>query len=242
MSGTQRSWRVTRTKHPASASRQRTAEKGGRVEAPWLFLIQRAGQAPGDPPPEPTVNAAEVGLEDWARRAWDVRAWVLAILFVLGLAAPASADTPARITSVRFGGTPERTRVVVDSDTPLKYHVFLLAAGTQRVVIDLPKVRWSIDGLTAESGSGKGSGVVAGYRYAQNTATTPLPRAPPGGPLPRSLRKGRGRRPGSRASPGCRMGYRLQPSRLGQVSARTNAAPAKARRRPKWRRERGDCA
>lgn len=101
-----------------------------------------------------------------------MRAWVLAILFVLGLTAPAAADTPARVTSVRFGGTPERTRVVVDSDTPLKYHVFLLAAGTQRVVIDLPKVRWSIDGLTAESGSGKGSGVVAGYRYAQNTATT----------------------------------------------------------------------
>lgn len=94
------------------------------------------------------------------------------MLFGLGLCAPAVADTPARVTSVRFGGTPERTRVVVDSDIPLKYHVFLLAAGTQRVVIDLPRVRWSIDGLTAESGSGKGSGVVAGYRYAQNTATT----------------------------------------------------------------------
>lgn len=103
-----------------------------------------------------------------------MRAWVLAVLCWLGLCAAgaAIADTPARVTSVRFGGTPERTRVVVDSDAPLKYHVFLLAAGTQRVVIDLPRVRWSIDGLTAESGSGKGSGVVAGYRYAQNTATT----------------------------------------------------------------------
>ena len=101
-----------------------------------------------------------------------MRAWGFAFLFLLGLCAPAFADTPARVLSVRFGGTPERTRVVVDSDTPLKYHVFLLAAGTQRVVIDLPKVRWSLDGLTAESGSGKGSGVGAGFRYAQNTATT----------------------------------------------------------------------
>ncbi len=61
---------------------------------------------------------------------------------------------------------------MVESDVALKYHVFILAAGTHRVVIDLPRVRWSINGLTSESGSGKGSGVVAGYRYAQNTTTT----------------------------------------------------------------------
>jgi N-acetylmuramoyl-L-alanine amidase len=104
----------------------------------------------------------------------DVRAWVLGFLCALALAGAgaASADTPARVMSVRFGGEPDRTRVVVESDQPLRYHLFLLAAGTQRVVIDLPKVRWSINGLTAESGSGKGGGVVGGFRYAHNTATT----------------------------------------------------------------------
>lgn len=61
---------------------------------------------------------------------------------------------------------------MVESDQPLKYHLFLLAAGTPRVVVDLPRVRWSINGLTAEAGSGGGSGVVGGYRYAHNTATT----------------------------------------------------------------------
>jgi N-acetylmuramoyl-L-alanine amidase len=77
-----------------------------------------------------------------------------------------------RVFSVKVGGEGGATRVVVETDVALKYHVFMLSAGTQRVVIDLPRVRWSINGLTAESGSGKGSGVVAGYRYAQNTATT----------------------------------------------------------------------
>lgn len=104
-----------------------------------------------------------------------MRTFILAFLFGLGLAAAtgaASADTPQRVLSVRFGGEPERTRVVVESDQPLKYHLFLLAAGTPRVVVDLPRVRWSINGLTAEAGSGGGSGVVGGYRYAHNTATT----------------------------------------------------------------------
>ncbi|HEX5006817.1 MAG TPA: N-acetylmuramoyl-L-alanine amidase [Hyphomonadaceae bacterium] len=103
-----------------------------------------------------------------------MRAWVLALLCALALTGTgaAYADAPARVTSVRFGGESDRTRVVVESDRPLRYHLFLLAAGTQRVVIDLPKVRWSINGLTAESGAGKGDGVVGGFRYAHNTATT----------------------------------------------------------------------
>ncbi len=106
-----------------------------------------------------------------------VRVWLLTLLSALGLGvlatAPAVADPPAgRVLSVRIGGEGSATRVVVESDVALKYHVFLLAAGTQRVVIDLPRVRWSLSGLTSQSGSGKGSGVVAGYRYAQNTATT----------------------------------------------------------------------
>lgn len=104
-----------------------------------------------------------------------MRAWLLALVSALGLClgASAQADPPVgRVLSVKIGGEGEATRVVVESDTPLKYHVFVLAAGSQRVVVDLPRVRWSLDGLTAESGSGKGRGVVAGYRYAQNTAAT----------------------------------------------------------------------
>jgi N-acetylmuramoyl-L-alanine amidase len=104
-------------------------------------------------------------------------AWLRTILSLVGLAMLAGVGAQAappvdRVTAVRIGGEGQATRVVVESDAPLKYHVFLLAAGSSRVVIDLPRVRWSINGLTAEAGSGKGSGVVSGFRYAHNTAST----------------------------------------------------------------------
>ena len=96
-----------------------------------------------------------------------MRVWFRTFFSALGLCALAAstalADAPTgRVLSVKFGGEGGATRVVVESDVALKYHVFLLSAGTQRVVIDLPRVRWSINGLTSEAGSGKGGGVVAG--------------------------------------------------------------------------------
>lgn len=106
-----------------------------------------------------------------------MRAWLLTLVSLFGLAMLAGVGAQAappveRVTAVRIGGEGLATRVVVESDAPLKYHVFVLAAGSSRVVVDLPRVRWSINGLTAEAGSGKGSGVVSGYRYAHNTAST----------------------------------------------------------------------
>jgi len=106
-----------------------------------------------------------------------VRTWFLTLLSILAaamLAAVAAQAGPpeARVVDVRIGGEAKATRVVVESDAPLSYHIFLLAAGSHRIVIDLPRVRWSISGLTAEAGSGKGKGLVSGYRYAQNTAST----------------------------------------------------------------------
>jgi N-acetylmuramoyl-L-alanine amidase len=107
----------------------------------------------------------------------NVRAWLLTVLSIVGLAMLAGVGAQAappvdRVLAVRIGGEGQATRVVIESDAPLKYHVFLLAAGSNRVVIDLSRVRWSINGLTSEAGAGKGNGVVAGYRYAHNTAST----------------------------------------------------------------------
>lgn len=106
-----------------------------------------------------------------------MRAWLLSFISLLGLAVLASAGAQAapptaRVMAVGIGGEGRATRVVVESDAPLDYHVFVLAAGSQRVVVDLPRVRWSINGLTAESGTGKGKGLISGFRYAHNTAAT----------------------------------------------------------------------
>ncbi len=64
-----------------------------------------------------------------------MRAWFLALLSVLAMASLAAsgavADPPVgRVLSVGTGGEGRATRVVVESDAALKYHVFLLAAGT----------------------------------------------------------------------------------------------------------------
>lgn len=106
-----------------------------------------------------------------------MRTWLLTLFSSLGVAlltavAAQAAPPVARIVDVRIGAEGKASRVVIESDAALSYHVFLLAAGSHRVVIDLPRVRWSINGLTAEAGTGKGKGVISGYRYAQNTATT----------------------------------------------------------------------
>jgi N-acetylmuramoyl-L-alanine amidase len=106
-----------------------------------------------------------------------MRVWLLTFAAILALAfggpIAAQADPQlARVTSVKIGGEGKATRIVVEADAGLTYHVFTLAAGSQRVVVDLPRVRWSLNGLTAESGTGKGAGVVSGYRFAHNTATT----------------------------------------------------------------------
>ena len=87
-----------------------------------------------------------------------MRAWLLTLMTFLGLvmmtgsvaqAAPPAASQAGRVLSVRMGGEGKATRVIVESDTPLSYHVFLLSAGSYRVVLDLPRVRWSLNGLTS---------------------------------------------------------------------------------------------
>jgi N-acetylmuramoyl-L-alanine amidase len=108
------------------------------------------------------------------RRVPDVRQWLATLLWVLaaGLAAPAFAQAAPKVTAVRFAPEDGKVRVLIESDTELKYHIFLLATGSQRIVVDLPRVRWAMGAQPVESGSGKGDGrLVAGYRFAQNTAT-----------------------------------------------------------------------
>lgn len=90
----------------------------------------------------------------------------------LCLAPVASAQIKGRVTDVRIETVSGGVRVSILSDKALEYRAFSLKDGPPRVIVDLPLVRWSIDGLTAEAGAGKGAGLVASYRYAHSTATS----------------------------------------------------------------------
>jgi N-acetylmuramoyl-L-alanine amidase len=100
-----------------------------------------------------------------------VRAGLLSWFLTVFLLTPgAAAEAVTRVLDVRVGAGPSGTRLVIDSNKQLNYRVFSLSAGAERIIIDLPKLRWSIGGLTAESGSGPGEGLISGFRYAHNAA------------------------------------------------------------------------
>ena len=99
--------------------------------------------------------------------------WLLTALLLLWPALTAVADPPSsRITGLRFGGGQSQTRIVIDSDKPLTFQTFSSQGGEARIVVELPKVRWSLGGLTAESGQGDGEGLVQTYRYAHNSSSS----------------------------------------------------------------------
>jgi N-acetylmuramoyl-L-alanine amidase len=69
---------------------------------------------------------------------------------------------------VRISGDSSLTLVEIQADRSLDASVFALDAGARRIVIDLPKVRWSLKGLTAEAGAGVGVGLVRAFEYAHS--------------------------------------------------------------------------
>ncbi len=97
---------------------------------------------------------------------------ISAVFCVFSTAAQAQSGAGGRVSDVRFGQNSDMTRVVVDSDIRLDYEYFTLANGSMRLVIDMPRIRWTINGQTSEAGSGAGTGVVRQYRYGHNSAST----------------------------------------------------------------------
>ncbi|MBI1338617.1 AMIN domain-containing protein [bacterium] len=96
---------------------------------------------------------------------------VLAVLLLAHIGT-AVADPAGRVLSIRFGESGSQTRIVIDSDRPLPYDVFGMDNDAASVVLDLPRVRWSINGLTTEAGSGEGAGLVSGYRFSNVSPQT----------------------------------------------------------------------
>jgi N-acetylmuramoyl-L-alanine amidase len=90
-----------------------------------------------------------------------------AVLAVCALIAPASA---AEIRAIRAAEQDEGVRVVIEADHQPAYRMFSLAEQGMRIVLDFPHLEWTVSGAPAQTGEGAGAGLVAGYRYAHNTA------------------------------------------------------------------------
>lgn len=83
-------------------------------------------------------------------------------------------DSEADITKVRFSGDSEQTRIVIETREELDYRWFALAQSGLRLVVDMPVVKWQFENEPKPvlSGSGKGYGVVTGYRFGKYSPTT----------------------------------------------------------------------
>jgi len=75
-------------------------------------------------------------------------------------AAAPTAPKEAVVLSARIGEHPDRTRFVIELSDPVELRTFTLN-NPNRVVIDMPAVRWHLEGPPLPSGSG----AIKGYRY-----------------------------------------------------------------------------
>lgn len=100
----------------------------------------------------------------------------LGISLVLGLllGMHASASTAAaNVHDVRFSGTSDKTRIVLEMNAKPDYRWFTLASQGHRLVVDFPVLNWELEGhKPTEQGTGKGTGLVGNFRYARNSPTT----------------------------------------------------------------------
>jgi len=90
---------------------------------------------------------------------------------MLGLVAPAMADSVPKVTSVHVESISGATLVEINSTEKLNARVFSLAEGKPRIVVDFPTVNWILNGVKSDRGDRAGAGVVVKYRYAQNSPT-----------------------------------------------------------------------
>ncbi|MEE2913865.1 MAG: N-acetylmuramoyl-L-alanine amidase [Pseudomonadota bacterium] len=87
---------------------------------------------------------------------------------ILMMLLAADAIAAAVIENIRVRKTPERTRVVLDASAPLEHKVFTLPATNQRpdrLVIDVPEARLSVDTTAVDVGDGP----ILGLRTSQKS-------------------------------------------------------------------------
>lgn len=67
------------------------------------------------------------------------------------------------IRQVRFGGSDDETRVVIELSTETEFQAFTVSDPSMRLVLDLPRSSWSVAGL--DTGEGLGFGLVDDFRF-----------------------------------------------------------------------------
>ena len=95
-----------------------------------------------------------------------IGSFLAAILVLAASGAAAAADQAIR--EVRFGVDGQRTRIVIETAEPSDFRAFTLDAPLARLVVDLPRAEWAVEGL--ETGEGRGHGLVEDFRFFNNNA------------------------------------------------------------------------
>ena len=97
-----------------------------------------------------------------------IRTIMTAVMGAALLASAGMADQEVR--DVRFGVDGERTRVVIETAEAADFRAFTLDGLSDRLVVDLPDMDWSVSGL--EAGEGVGHGLVDGFRFFNNSSAS----------------------------------------------------------------------
>ena len=97
-----------------------------------------------------------------------IRTIMTAMLGAALLGSAGMADQEVR--DVRFGVDGARTRVVIETAEAVDFRAFTLDGLSDRLVVDLPDMDWSVRGL--EAGEGVGHGLVDGFRFFNNSSAS----------------------------------------------------------------------
>lgn len=89
-----------------------------------------------------------------------VSIWFLTLVAMVATSTSALAETDIEVSSIRIGAHNDYTRFVLDMNHQATPRIFTLA-DPYRVVIDLPEVEWTGDGVPAVSSKS----LISGYRY-----------------------------------------------------------------------------
>jgi len=92
-------------------------------------------------------------------------------VLTLGLAGQglAGAIDASEIRQVRFGGDDGETRIVVEISEDTDFRAFTMSDPSMRLVVDMPRAAWSVEGL--DMAEGLGFGLVEDFRFFDRSAT-----------------------------------------------------------------------